>query len=99
MVLVTSQVAKRMPTGFPATRATTMPIAIGSVRAFVSPSAPPMLTPAEKNANTGTAKPAEIGRMRCSSVWARPGPAAGPPPFRLRSTGTAKPSSTPATVA
>ena len=84
---------------FPMTRPATMPTATGSVSAVVRPLSPPMVTPAAKNANTGTANPAEIGRNRCSKCSASPGPASGPPAALLRSTGTAKPSSTPATVA
>ena len=59
----------------------------------------PISTPAAKNANTGTAMPAEMGRMRCSKCPANPGPASGPPAASERMTGTVKPSSTPATVA
>ena len=88
-----------MPAGLPSTRARMMPTATGSVRAEPRPSQPPTATPAEKKAKTGTAMPAEIGRNRCSKISARPGPASGPPLAWERSTGTAKPSSTPATVA
>ncbi len=60
---------------------------------------PPRATPAEKKAKTGTATPAEIGRMRCSKCSASPGPAPGPSAASLRTTGTVNASSTPATVA
>ena len=89
----------KMPTGLPTTRAQTMPIAIGSLSASVKPVKPPTPTPAAKKANTGTATPAERGRMRCSKCSASPGPASGPPAASLRSTGTVNPSRTPATVA
>ena len=76
-----------------------MPMAIVSVNDSVNPCSPPMATPAEKNAKTGTANPADIGRIWCSRYSAIPGPAFGPPFFLLRRTGTTNPSSTPATVA
>lgn len=88
-----------MPIGLPTTRPSMMPIATGSDSDDVRPPRPPIATPADMSAKIGTASPAEIGRNRCSKCSARPGPASGPPFARLRSTGTAKPSSTPATVA
>ena len=63
----------------PTTRPTTIPSATGSDRTRRRPRQPPMVTPAEKNAKTGTATPAEMGRKRCSKCSARPGPASGPP--------------------
>jgi hypothetical protein len=76
-----------------------MPIATRSVSEVTSPARPPTVTPAESNANTGTATPADTGRKRCSKCSASPGPASWTPARRAGSTGTAKPSSTPATVA
>ena len=43
-------------------------------QAAPSPPAPPIVTPAAKNANTGTATPADSGRKRCSKCSASPGP-------------------------
>ena len=83
-----------MPTVLPATSPAMMPIVIASVNAAPSPP-PTTVTPDAKNAKIGTATPAESGRQRCSKCSASPGPG----PSRRRTTGTAKPSSTPATVA
>ncbi len=94
-----SQAVPRIPTGLPSTSPATMPSAIGSLRDSVRPESPPIATPAAKNAKIGTARLAERGRMRCSKCSASPGPASGPPAARERTTGTVKPSSTPATVA
>ena len=95
----TSQVAPVIPIALPSTSPTAMPTATLSVIDSVSPESPPTATPAEKKANTGTAMPAEIGRIRCSKCSASPGPASGPPAASLRTTGTVEASSTPATVA
>src|SRR6476620_5894916 len=76
-----------------------MPTAIGSVSADCRPDQPPMATPAENNAKTGTATPAEMGRQRCSKCSAIPGRLSSFPLTFRALTGTAKPSSTPATVA
>jgi hypothetical protein len=72
-----------------------MPRVTGSPSAAPKPPASTIETPAAKNANTGTANPADSGRKRCSKCSARPGPG----PSARRITGTVKPSSTPATVA
>ncbi len=92
-------VVPNTPIALPSTSPSITPIATGLPSAAVSPDQPPMVTPAAKKANTGTATPADSGRSRCSKCSASPGPASGPPAAWLRSTGTANPSSTPATVA
>ena len=91
----TSQVPPSTPIVLPATSPATIPSVIGSASAAPMPPESTMDTPAAKKAKTGTAKPAEIGRNRCSKYSARPGPG----PSARRITGTANPSSTPATVA
>ena len=73
-----------------------MPSVTGAASAVVNPSQPPTATPAEKNAKTGTANPADRGRTRCSRCSAS---STGSPEALAPMTGTAKPSSTPATVA
>ena len=89
------------------TRPAMMPRAIVSVRDSVSPRSPPMVTPAEKNAKTGTATRVgywfpPVGEVGGETLIHRvtlgcgadldPGPCGG-------RTGTVNPSSTPATVA
>ncbi len=96
---VISQVAPVMPTVLPTTRPAMMPTAMLSVSEAPSPDRPPTVTPAEREANTGTANPAEMGRKRYSKCSASPGPASGPPAAWLRTTGTVKANRTPATVA
>ena len=78
-----------------------MPIATVSVAAERIPSRPPIATPAEKNAKTGTAKPLASGRNRCSRTGARPwaGSSSSITCGWVFRTGVAKPSSTPAIVA
>ncbi|SLH90166.1 Uncharacterised protein [Mycobacteroides abscessus subsp. abscessus] len=90
-------VVATMPSALPATRPTTMPRVTRSVSESTSPSRPPIVTPAAKKAKTGTAKPAERGRMRCSNRSAAPWSLSSRP--ALARTGTVNPSSTPATVA
>jgi len=65
-----SQVAPNTPIVLPATRPTMIPSVIDWPSASVNPDSPPTATPAEKNAKTGTAKPAEIGRSLCSQCSA-----------------------------
>src|SRR5665647_1684524 len=91
----TNHVAPSTPTGLPTTSPTRMPIATGSCSALLSPLTPPTVTPAAKNANTGTATDADSGRHRCSKCSASPGPS----PADGRTTGMANPSRMPATVA
>ena len=65
------------------------------------PLRPPTATPAEKNAKTGMITPLDSGRKRCSRVGARPSRGSSSRMMRgfSLSTGTMKPSSTPAIVA
>ena len=91
----TTQVEPRTPAVLPTTRPRTTPTVTGSVRLTSAAPGPAIETPAAKNANTGTATPADIGRKRCSKCSASPGPG----PWARRITGTVNPSSTPATVA
>ena len=87
-----------MPDRFPITSAASTPMATESLKVRLMPSQPPSATPAAKKAKTGTANPAGEGRNRCSKLLGQPGAGVGRRAL-LRSTGTAKPSSTPATVA
>jgi hypothetical protein len=92
---VISHMVAMIPTGFPRSARMTPPVT-GSVKAERTPSPPPTATPAEKNANSGTAIPAETGRTRFSKIPARSGDVFGPPSVAERRTGMAKPSTTPA---
>ncbi len=94
---VTAHVAKVIPSGLPTTRPSTIPIVTGSLKAERNPSIPPMVTPVEKNAKSGTARPADSGRNRCSKASANPGPVTESSALCL--TGMANPRRTPAIVA
>ena len=103
---VSTKVVTRMPRGLPATRPTTIPRVSGSLNAERSPSAPPIATPAEKNAKTGTANTVATTPHRSAQCGASPSQTGSGSPRSMRtrarrvgSTGTVNPSSTPATVA
>ncbi|GAA2179157.1 hypothetical protein GCM10009785_04720 [Brooklawnia cerclae] len=85
-----------MPISLPTTSPATIPRAMGEPRVDVSPDQPPIATPAEKNAKSGTHTPDDSGRRWCSSRCARPSSRLSRP---RGWTGTVKASATPAIVA
>jgi hypothetical protein len=60
----TVQAPPKTPSGLPTTRPRITASATGCV--IASPPRPTKVTPAEKNANSGTQTPADSGRMACS---------------------------------
>ena len=62
MKVATSQVAPKTPTVLPTNRPRMMPSVIGSLSELKNAPKPPSATPAEKNANTGTAT-ADLDRI------------------------------------
>src|SRR6476660_7291930 len=90
--LASRNAVRNTPSGLPITRPAMTPSVTGSSSEAPRPDQPPTVTPAAKNANTGTATPADTGRSLCSNSSAVGWP-------YLPSTGTVKPKTTPATVA
>lgn len=104
---VSSKVLPTMPIALPRTRPAMMPTAIASWNDSRRPEIPPTVTPAEKNAKTGTANAVD-GTLHRSAKWAARPSYSGRPssstPICTRArfvamTGTVKPRRTPATVA
>ena len=69
MKRATRKVEPKTPTTLPMTSPAMTPSATASVRVARKPPSTNR-TPEAKNANTGTATPAEMGRIRCSNRWA-----------------------------